>query len=344
MFADEHVAWEGTLPGARSFPARIEAAAYHGQPVSFDVVMPWTKPDGRLPSPGASRFLITQIGLLAIVTGVIGFALFSARRNLRLGRGDRRGATRLAATVGSLMAIGWLLTEHHVPTIWELALIGQLIASSLTVAALLWMLYIAFEPFIRRQMPYVLVSWTRFITGDWRDPLCGRDVLAGCAAGALGAFLASRDLSESLAAVQGPGAAIASLVSAPFAVGPILVLVVLAAFVVLRMLFKRDHRAAIAFVLLVATPPLIAAVTNDSSFAWRPLAIFGLILLVVLRFGLLGGLTMGIVEGMFVKPLTFEPTWYSGVTYAVLAIVAALSLYAFRTALGNRPVFNVQTD
>ena len=68
------------------------------------------------------------------------------------------------------------------------------------------------------------------------------------------------------------------------------------------------------------------------------------VLAVVLRFGLLGGLTTGIVEGMFLNPLTFEPTWYSGVTYAVLAIVGALSLYAFRTALGSRPILNVQTD
>ena len=53
---------------------------------------------------------------------------------------------------------------------------------------------------------------------------------------------------------------------------------------------------------------------------------------------------MGVVEGLFLNPLTFQPTWYSRITYAVLAIVAALSLYAFRTALGNRPMFNVQTD
>jgi hypothetical protein len=66
----------------------------------------------------------------------------------------------------------------------------------------------------------------------------------------------------------------------------------------------------------LAIPALISAVTSDVSVAWRPLLLFSLTLLVVLRFGLLGGLTAGIVEGWFVKPLTFTPTWYSSVTYA----------------------------
>ena len=45
-----------------------------------------------------------------------------ARRNLRLGRGDRRGAFRLAAFVFAAWAVAWLFGAHHVPNFAEFAL------------------------------------------------------------------------------------------------------------------------------------------------------------------------------------------------------------------------------
>ena len=37
--------------------------------------------------------------------------------------------------------------------------------------------YLALEPLLRRLWPTLLVSWTRFMQGRWRDPLIGRDLL-----------------------------------------------------------------------------------------------------------------------------------------------------------------------
>ena len=48
--SDRKSAWEGTYPGAPGVPVRIEAAAYHGKPVWFEVVTPWARPK---PSPGS---------------------------------------------------------------------------------------------------------------------------------------------------------------------------------------------------------------------------------------------------------------------------------------------------
>ena len=53
------------------------------------------------------------------------------------------------------------------------------------LAALLWVLYIALEPFVRRRWPQILVSWTRLLSGEWRDPLVACNVLVGCAFGVL---------------------------------------------------------------------------------------------------------------------------------------------------------------
>ena len=46
-----------------------------------------------------------------------------------------------------------------------------------------WLLYLALEPFARRRWPQMLISWTRALSGSWRDPLVGRDMLIGAAVG-----------------------------------------------------------------------------------------------------------------------------------------------------------------
>ena len=54
------------------------------------------------------------------------------------------------------------------------------------LGALVWVLYVAFEPYVRRRQPELLVSWTRLVGGRFADPLVGRDLfgglLLGCAA------------------------------------------------------------------------------------------------------------------------------------------------------------------
>src|SRR5262249_36833085 len=52
----------------------------------------------------------------------------------------------------------------------------------LFISSLVWILYIALEPHVRRRLPHILISWTRVISGQIKDPLVGRDVLIGCAA------------------------------------------------------------------------------------------------------------------------------------------------------------------
>jgi serine/threonine-protein kinase len=41
FYADERAAWQGSLPEAPDIPVRIEAAAYWGKPVAFDIIGPW---------------------------------------------------------------------------------------------------------------------------------------------------------------------------------------------------------------------------------------------------------------------------------------------------------------
>jgi serine/threonine-protein kinase len=73
----------------------------------------------------------------------------------------------------------WILTEHHVAAFWEFGLFVMFASFLLFMVGLGWMLYLALEPFVRRRWPRILISWSRLISGEWCDPLVGRDVLIG---------------------------------------------------------------------------------------------------------------------------------------------------------------------
>ena len=39
--------------------------------------------------------------------------------------------------------------------------------------------YLALEPYIRRTWPELLVSWARILSGEFTDPIVGRDLFLG---------------------------------------------------------------------------------------------------------------------------------------------------------------------
>ena len=102
-YADTRAAWEGTMPDQQDVSVRIEAAAYRGLPVAFTIVWPWT-PTGR-EGPFVRSRTDRIAGATCIVLGValLAVAGIVARRHLSAGRGDVRGATRLALFVVALL-------------------------------------------------------------------------------------------------------------------------------------------------------------------------------------------------------------------------------------------------
>src|SRR5262249_28893968 len=97
VYADRRAAWEGTDPRSGKVSIRLETAAFRGRPVSVRRIEPWT-PVARAEGKVESRWIRavrSVFGILLVLT-MIGAALL-ARRNFRLGRGDRKGALRLAA-------------------------------------------------------------------------------------------------------------------------------------------------------------------------------------------------------------------------------------------------------
>jgi hypothetical protein len=179
-YADARAAWEGVFPAQPQMPLRVEAAAYRGKPIYFELLGSWSQPQRLQPAEldaGRTRFFATIFFVFMLVS-VTGVAL--ARRNWRLGRGDRKGAFRLAVIMFTLSLLGWLIGASHVPAFrGELRLFWFAIAEALIKAFIIWLFYSALEPYVRRRSPHRIISWSRLMAGNWRDPLVGRDILIG---------------------------------------------------------------------------------------------------------------------------------------------------------------------
>ena len=171
--ADEHAAWSGVYPERPDLPIRLEAAAFRGRLVAFKVFGPWGE-SGPLGFVSPLIFSVLSNSLL-----LFGFVL--AWINTRTGRGDRRGAFRLAALLFVLSLVASLLGGHHVSGREEVLQIRVMVAIALFNAAFMYVAYLAIEPHVRRRWPKVLVGWSRLLTGHIRDPLIGREVLIGLA-------------------------------------------------------------------------------------------------------------------------------------------------------------------
>ena len=60
---------------------------------------------------------------------------------------------------------------------------GQGLAFSLLLAAFVWLIYMALEPYVRRRWPQTLIASSTILSGRLRDSVVGRDVLVGAAVG-----------------------------------------------------------------------------------------------------------------------------------------------------------------
>jgi hypothetical protein len=117
MAFDTRAAWTGKYADARPEDVRVEAAAWEGRPVYFNVAGDW-HPQNDV----ATRPRPIQAVSAFFLAGVLLSAALMAWRNLRLGRGDRKGAGRIAAFAFLLASCVRILIMEHVASFWELQL------------------------------------------------------------------------------------------------------------------------------------------------------------------------------------------------------------------------------
>ena len=346
-------AWDGAYPDRRDVAIRVEAGAWRGRAVLFEVLPPWSKPwrqeQASVSSASTAQTAIMITLMLCIVLG--GFVL--ARRNLLLGRGDRPGAFRVSLFIFASFMIGMLLTAHHEPTINEVGMVFEGVVWSLFFAALIWMVYIALEPYVRRLWPHSIISWNRLLRGRFRDPLIGRDVLIGALCGVVLSilfFLSTSLLPKwmdlpaglqlpSLMALGGTRQAVAELSNFSQTIGD--TMGYLFALLLFRVILRRLWAAAGLLVLILATVATLNGVNPliDAPFA---LLYWSVQIIVLMRLGMIGFLSLRVflIPSIFLLHTTNVSAWYAGRTLLVPLLLAALAAYAFYVSLGGRSLLS----
>ena len=351
-WGDNRAAWLGSVAGKPNIPERIEAASNHGRPIYFDVIYPWTKAGRSVPFTQTTREKLSTAILLTLFVALIIAGVFVMRRNLRLNRGDTRGALRVGASVTLSFLAMWLLLAHHVPSIDEFDSMLIALSWALLGTSLVTVLYLALEPYVRRRDPHTLISWTRLLAGQWRDPLVGRDLLIGAAYGVLLTVFEQSDnfllplfgKLPPMPAGLDPG----SLLGVRRALGALLFyilffvlysLLIFFLIFILRLVLRRDWIAALVVILL-------GAATTTSGEYSIPTFVFAAIIwasivLILRRFGLLALIVGFVVQNILVvSPTTSHfSRWYSSAGLAGIVVIALAVGYGFYTALAGQPLF-----
>lgn len=354
---DRPVTWKGTHPKGDN-EVNVETASYHGKPVYFRIVEQCPMPQRiRLGIPPTDRQPIKVEAIRAVEWTVCLIALVAAAlvagRSLRLGRSDRKGAFRLGLFIFSFHLLTWLFEASHVGHFaGELALVFAGLLLALFVAVYFGLTYLAFEPYMRRFWPTLLISWSRLLTGRFRDPLVGRDLLIGATVGVW--FWPVLEFLSVLAPDWlGPpqpvwrtlpstllGARHLVAVSLYYLPGSIIgALFFLLSLLLIRIVLRKWWFWAPAFVLFGMFT--YASYDVASLARWLMLAAFmTALLLLFTRLGLLAVIASFLAPFMLTSfPITADlDAWYWGSSLYALTVVAAIGVYGFYTSTTGRPL------
>jgi predicted Ser/Thr protein kinase len=349
---DARADWDGAYASSPGVPIHVTAASWRGKPVSFEVLGPWSLPRRMQEQPQSAGLVVSNYGFLFFILAAWIAAVFLARRNLRLGRGDRRGAFRIATFVFSGAALSWIFSTHHVPTQDEGWMLLSYVPSAVFFGAFVWLAYIAIEPIVRRRWPELLFSLSRLLSGRFRDPLVGRDVLAGVLIGASVMLLLEVECALPTW-LDFPGMlpippSRATLLSAAGAASRFFTLAYLTplnalgllTLLVLSLVLLRRRWLAIALTGLL----LVVISLSGENFAVElsgAIAMTALLLFAAVRFGVLAFTVTLFVFGLLATaPLTLDLSrWYAPRGAFFVVLILALVVWAFRVSLGGKAAF-----
>lgn len=347
-------AWDGFYPDRPDLKIHVEAAAFEGKPVYFEILHAWDSPaDG---TPYLARFrerALIVLLLTVFILVIVGSALL-ALRNLKLGRGDRRGAFRLAAFVFAVSFLRWLFATHHVPSEEEAFNFIASLQNMLFWTFFFWVVYIAFEPFVRRRWPDRIISWSRVLAGGFRDPLVGRDIMIGAVFG-LAIIICQWYLATLVPQLMGyppripwfdfPATQLLGIRSFAHGITQQIFAALFQAFTllfVMLMLYIILRKERVAFIAVWVVMALALSLTNETA-AGVPFSCLAALLAVwvLYRYGLLALIsTLFFLHLLIFFPITSDFTaWYAGDFVLALIVGLALTVFGFYTSLAGQPLF-----
>jgi hypothetical protein len=233
----------------------------------------------------------------------------------------------------------------------ELSLASRSLGTVLVMAVLIWILYLAIEPYVRRRWPHALISWTRVLGGSLYDPRVGRDILIGLAAGsAMAVYLtlmfrfpsligqpALAPSRSGLDALLGMREIAAEMIFGQVDAAAISMTVLLMILLLRRVMPEWLAAAAVVFVVTIPD-----ALRSDLPLALTlSLSAVSLLLptIILLRFGLLAAITTLYVVNQLAINYPFGPVlggWMSGHAVVLLLVLAALAVFGFHAATSAR--------
>lgn len=362
VYADQNTAWEAVTADADQRHARVEGAALEGRIVDFNVIRPWENVGDEVlsgvagGSSGQLRAAAARYVLFVVITGgALGLAWF----NLSTGRGDRRGAWRLAVFMFCTELVMRVAKQPHVPE--AMVQLGWTLLSVRLAAftgAVVWLAYIAIEPYARRFWPQSIVGWSKMLAGRISDPAVGRDLLVGglfgiCITllqqlnvvvpfriGLTGPVLVAPANPDGMGVLTGFRSSLGILVGCQVSavwMGLLLMLLML----LLRVALRVQWLSAITF-FAIATLTMI--VTND--VMWKlllPMAVITIAGLTVIltRVGLLAAIVSLFVNYLLIySPMTADMNaWFAGFTvFTLLVVVVLLTTGAYHSSRRSAPL------
>jgi hypothetical protein len=357
----------GDTTGAEHIGEAGEPASGFGAGVAIGVRDTEATQTGRSVSYDAGMIVGVVIGFasLALVLVVLVGGPFMAWRNLRMGRGDRRGALRFGLfAFGLVLANNLLVADHAIlmqnNTVnlgYEYSILLGKLGMAILYGAYVALAYLALEPYVRRHWPNALISWTRLLRGKLGDPLVGRDLLLGSVCGVLIALLwlmrhiappwfglaPPCPFNAELAALKGGAGAIAAFVSPTFLFPSMLGVLAL---VVLVILLRRRWLALTVLVVLVIAIGALGEFQSSGDPAGTSLttvvclsAMVAVLLLLFVRSGLLA-LTVAFFFFRKIRrfPLTLDSSaWYAGTSTLLILALTAIAVYALSAAIRGYP-------
>ena len=348
---DVRAEWAGPAPWATGVGLRVVGAGYHGKPCYFAVHGPWSKPLSSLgPAWSAGTWLTVNL-MVALIAVLMLAGGYLAYRNVRLGRGDRRGAFRVGLFMLAVQLLAWALRTHYfpdvAPLIWNVS--GQGLGPGLVLAVLSSSVYLALEPFLRRRMPELLVGWARLLEGRFGDPRVGRDLLIGALAGTAAAatshatsaatsWITTRgetSMPPDTDMLYGGALALSGLLRTLQAAvqGALLLFGLLFA---LRLLFRNPRVALVALVIVMI--PLALGGENAAVELPSAIAISVLCGACIGRGGLLAVVSFAFFWNVLYRlPLPLgRGAPYTASSLMILLVLLGIALHAFRRSLGAR--------
>ena len=236
----------------------------------------------------------------------------------------------------------------------ELRLLRLALLSTLGESAMVWLFYVALEPYLRRFWPQCIISWTRLIGGRLRDPLIGRHLLIGALVGAGMACMVRldtilpemfgrpvqtqlRDESATMSYLGGRHAVAACLDCVRRSVYESVAFALV--LVLLRMRLRRRILAVAAAALIVSA--LYVPRGGDPILSWFTVGA-GVVLpcfWLTTREGLLATASAGVVVRLLMSmPVSLSlRLWCADVTILALACVAGIALSGFALVARWRP-------